>query len=649
MAIARCAAGKTWRGLRLQAVEIVGPGGSRGWRYAVPLDSLPADWQARYWELKGGKPRAIAPVRIEPPADWMSDIGKKAVHFGERERQRLRLAGEVVETTLPHSRERAEKIAEAAKREGVPARTLRAWVRAYEQRGVTGIVRKARADQGKDQVVISRAFDAAARAAGVSKERLEEARDDLSRRAGLYYSDHLEASANEVALDLVSPAMEVARTLGIDLPESRLKRICRLPRQFVERQREFKELAVHRFDKGQWAAKMRPRVKRDWSGLDPMGCVVMDVWHMDILVRRDDGTLATPKAVLALDMATRRGFLRIFLMPKGKMIRREHVLQTLIAMFGDPDWGIPRTLYIDNGSEFRIDWVTETLNGLGVYQKCDLLRAAPYNPQSKPVEGYIAILKRYLARFVGYIGGDRFKKKTENLGRDPQGFPGTFEEFVSLFQLYVVPGYHCTPQIGHLAGETPFERFAHFLSADLPWRSQVMDEEYARLRLAPQRTARVLAGGAFSLDGETYVCEAASRSGIGEVTIAAPVFGDRSALAVFSGKKFLGVAELVRPLPWNDRAGIAEQRKCGSGQRRQYRTLNGHLAPVLRLENRIKAHGPIPHARSASVVLLDAEVRLAAQKMKAVRAVQSVQAEEQATDPLEQEAARRKRIYGNLF
>ncbi len=647
-ALARCVAGQTWRGISLDPVQIVGRGGRSGWRYAVRLDSLPPELQARYWELNGGKPPAVEPVVIEPPADWISDIGKKCVHFGERERQRLRLAAEVFETTMPRSRERAEKIAEAAARERIPARTLRSWVRAYEQHGANGIARKARADQRRDRATISRAADQAARAAGVNAERWQEIRDDLALRVAACYADHLEASANEVALDLVHPFMELCRKAGIDLPERELRHICRLPRQFVEQQKHFQGLAIYNRDKGRWSAEMRPRVKRDWSGLPPMGCVVMDVWHMDILIRRDDGTLATPKAVIALDMATRRTFLRIFLMPKGKMIRREHVLQTLLGMFADPDWGIPNVLYIDNGSEFRIDWVMDALNGLSVHQHCEILRAAPYNPQSKPVEGYIAILKRYLARFVGYIGGDRFRKKTENLGREPQGFPGTFAEFDALFQTYVIPGYHCTPQRGHLDGATPNQRFSQFLQAEIPWRSRHMDEDYARLRLATQHEVRILAGGSFTFDNNSYICKAASaRTGDGKLLICKPLFGDRSALPVFCGRKFFGIAELQHGRDWRDPAGISERESRGREQRRQHREMNDHLAPVLRLGNRAKAHDPVQHAIPVSIVQFDPEWRRAMQAVRSVQAARSIEAEELAADPLDREAAGRLRAYGS--
>ena len=97
----------------------------------------------------------------------------------------------------------------------------------------------------------------------------------------------------------------------------------------------------------------RPRIKRMRGDLAPMQMVAGDVRHCDILILREDGSEATPKLVAFMDLATNRLFAHLFIVPKGEMIRREHVLGTMRAMFADPSWGVPIQFYFDNGGEFR--------------------------------------------------------------------------------------------------------------------------------------------------------------------------------------------------------------------------------------------------------------------------------------------------------
>jgi len=85
-----------------------------------------------------------------------------------------------------------------------------------------------------------------------------------------------------------------------------------------------------------------------------MQWVAGDCKHLDILLTRPDGSTATPKMVAWEDLATNRLWCDIFLMPKGEMIKRKHIIQSFHNMAIDPDWGIE--LVLENWTE-----------GLGVF------------------------------------------------------------------------------------------------------------------------------------------------------------------------------------------------------------------------------------------------------------------------------------------
>jgi hypothetical protein len=76
------------------------------------------------------------------------------------------------------------------------------------------------------------------------------------------------------------------------------------------------------------------------------------VKHLDVIVRRDDGSTAWPKIVAFMDAGTGRVFVYPVLLERGEGVRQEHVVEAFLSMVADPAWGFPQGLYLDNGSEF---------------------------------------------------------------------------------------------------------------------------------------------------------------------------------------------------------------------------------------------------------------------------------------------------------
>jgi hypothetical protein len=178
--------------------------------------------------------------------------------------------------------------------------------------------------------------------------------------------------------------------------------------------------------------------------------VVGDVKHLDVIVRRPDGTLAWPKIVAFLDAGTNRIFVHPVLLEQGEGVRQEHVIEAFLAMVCDPDWGFPKGLYLDNGAEFAA--LTRILGALGAINEPGartIIFAQPYNASAKPIESMFARLDRYVFSLLpGYAGPNRMAKKTQRVGKAPEAFPGDWDEFCSIVTGLIAD--HNTRPIGGL-------------------------------------------------------------------------------------------------------------------------------------------------------------------------------------------------------
>ncbi len=226
----------------------------------------------------------------------------------------------------------------------------------------------------------------------------------------------------------------LAQTLLRETCEARALRLppvaFHLSRRRVEAFAPFRVVNQRRNDrKGFDDAK--PRIRRDWTALAPMERVVGDVKHLDVIVRRPDGTLAWPKIVAFLDAGTNRIFVHPVLLDQGEGVRQEHVIEAFLAMVSDPDWGFPKGLYLDNGAEFAA--LTKIQGALGAINEPGartIIFAQPYNASAKPIESMFARLDRYVFSLLpGYAGPNRMAKKTQRVGKAPEAFPGDWDEF----------------------------------------------------------------------------------------------------------------------------------------------------------------------------------------------------------------------------
>lgn len=401
--------GLPWHGCMLAVRQRVGRGGRSGLVNEVALESLPA-------MLRAEVENRSAQDRVTPPSNPP----------GEFAAERWDAIREVL--SYPRdSAERSEAVAYAASRTGKSVRTLYRWISSYEARGVRGLCPVRPSNSGQRRVAVSRAFDRAALSANIDPLLFEEIGEELERSLkGLWASRAEAAGWREIR--------RLAQTLLRETCEARALRLppvaFHLSRRRVEAFAPFRVVNQRRNDrKGFDDAK--PRIRRDWTALAPMERVVGDVKHLDVIVRRPDGTLAWPKIVAFLDAGTNRIFVHPVLLDQGEGVRQEHVIEAFLAMVSDPDWGFPKGLYLDNGAEFAA--LTKIQGALGAINEPGartIIFAQPYNASAKPIESMFARLDRYVFSLLpGYAGPNRMAKKTQRVGKAPEAFPGDWDEF----------------------------------------------------------------------------------------------------------------------------------------------------------------------------------------------------------------------------
>lgn len=666
-ALGRAHNGHLWRGVRLDVIAVKGRGGRGGVCYQVRAGSIPGGGGGSGDVVLPAVPEiATAPMAapMDPPetapvapAGEVIPAGLRAPApatlpaWKVRAIQRVRHAGE------PGSPERARALETVAadtlhpdgKRRGKPVSlaSLRKWVADYERGGATALARKERTDRGRRRVVISRDWDNAARAAGLPESALNDIKKALETAIGRQFR----AGHNwQVVQTNVTPVLvEASRAAGMDLPTEDLVPLCRVPRNLIEPHRHRNRAAhMYRRDAGKSAAVQMPRIRRDRSPLRPMDFLAGDVHHLDVLVRRPDGSLATPKAIAWEDLATNRLFATVVLKPKGEAVTRRDVLGSFAALCADPNWGVPGRLYLDNGSEYALfDTLADDMLALQrsfaphmqVHNTKDLAagvrKSRPYNPQSKVIETAFAVLERtVLSQVPGHIGGDRMKKKTQNQGKDPVPYDGDFTAFEAEFADWLAY-YHNKPQSGHLAGKTPNDSLRAFIADG--WQSVTLDPHQLEIAFSKVETRSVYPGGVFTIGGTEYRSDTLiALAGSGrKITIRVPLIGDGGRMYVFDeDDAFLDIATEPPRYAFGDPAGAKEQGRQAGLLRRAIAGQGPVPADTRDSMRAANAMLPAPQATSAGHMSINPEFQDAARRARALPDASARAEEDRASEAL---------------
>lgn len=208
----------------------------------------------------------------------------------------------------------------------------------------------------------------------------------------------------------------------------------------------------------------------------------MDVHHINVLIERESGKTATAKMIAFHDLGTSRVYCEIIMFEKKGGVRKIDIITAFINMCMDPAFGLPKVLYVDNGSEYVwADHLQDALklnisiNGFDwASDRSAVVRAIPYNASAKQVEGWFCQMnQQYFRHIPGWIDDDRMNPKREKLGKLMPPYPGTFDEFVADVKKLVHGSYGWSPQCGELKGASPLEKFKQF--RDAGWTATLVD------------------------------------------------------------------------------------------------------------------------------------------------------------------------------
>lgn len=485
----RAHVGKQWNGYSILVRQFHGRGGRSGIRHQFLIQSLPIHFQTA---LNGNSEGFEKPVKQRPVTDTEKD--PKSYPLAKK---RYDIIAKAV-TYPAGTPERAAEV-RAAVRPGASSRSITRWIEAFEQRGMVGLMRDRPANAGQARVIVSGEFDAAYVQAGYDPAALPELARYLDTIIkSLWAVRAADSGAAQVAKLAGHKLLMECESRGIDLPPHAFQ----LNRRRVERDRKkFEQLNIMRTD-AKRDFDEQPRISRSYQNVDAMELVYIDVHHMDVCVTAPDGSTRWPKMVGFMDAGTGRIFPHFVLCPPGESIRQEHVIEGFIAMVTHPEWGFPQHLYIDNGGENRaLDRLLPALSLL----KGSITKAMPYNAPAKPIEPLFKRLNQYVFKMMpGYSGGNRMLKKTQNVGKEPNPYPGTWNEFVAECHK-LVAFYHQQKMGGQWGGRSPHQVLQDKVNAG--WRPIKVRPLELDAAFCDRRTYK-LSRGALRINGTGFTHDA---------------------------------------------------------------------------------------------------------------------------------------------
>lgn len=493
-ALSRARAGLPWRGCNLIVREGNGRGGRAGAHLKVSLSSLSEELQGR---LRG----QLAPTAELPPI-LLAETALPLPPALPSESETLEFRLHVISPAIAHpkwSSARGAAVKQACRQYGKPERTVLRWIAAYESKGLAGLRHGLDGRKLGRRIHVSREFDRAFIAAGGSEDELRAVAQFVDLRCKAEWASKPgRAGWRNVAREVeTSLRRRLSGVLGreIVLPRAayQLKR-CRV---------DSPELRNLRWlDRAEHDAKAvddtKPRVTRTWEDIGPMQMVFVDVKPLDIPVLRPDGTVAYPRLVAFMDGGTQRIFGRVFHHFQNESTRQEHIIQTFIEMVMHPEWGVPLGIYRDNGSEVAaFDRIERHLRLVAGDPNRPIIDARPYQGASKAIEGaFGSRLDRYvISQIAGWAGGDRMRPKTQNVGRKPNAYPGSFDQFCDEFDLRL-SDLNNRPMIGarkQWGGLSPVEIFQRKAEA-VNWRPIAVDQHQLDAAFCTRRPVSITKG-----------------------------------------------------------------------------------------------------------------------------------------------------------
>ena len=332
---------------------------------------------------------------------------------------------------------------------------LRGWMRAYEARGLAGLIPAVRRDKGKGRVVITRLWDAECGLDDLAKAKVKQA---LERKAAGYVAKD-NTSGRVLARICQAELMRLTAEAGSPVPLADLRRVCVLNGKWAQRFERFRLVFQHDRDHKTFSDRHEARITRKMEEV-PMDVVMGDVHHVDMWI----APLADPvtvKLIGWMDAASAFLWATPVIVNKRQSVTQEDVAKSLFEVCACPWAGMPRTFILDNGSEYSA--LTEAMGRLSALSDMQpgfrVIKCRPYSPESKGrLEGAFNIFKGIIKGLPGYIGGDRMKKPTQSKGRPVAPYPHGVERLIADLRR-AVEIYNGTAQHGMLGGLSPKAAF----------------------------------------------------------------------------------------------------------------------------------------------------------------------------------------------
>lgn len=656
-ALANAAQGKTWRGHRLTVRTVPSQGGKSGERYEVHAPSLPAQLYDKVRASQIAQPQpdapmvtlAVLPVKCDPTAAkrsskalWVLGLIRPILGLPKSSAERAAAIADVLART--HTRPDGKAVT-------VKKTQLYEWLKRYEGEHVEGLKPRQRADIGQRRVMITREWDTACPLAEGARHAIAEAIADYVR--SLWAAG---AAGWSVIQQFGSVQLEgMSRAAGWDAPDTILKPACKLSRMYVEQHRKSGLLAVLDKDAKKFFDMHIPRIRRSRADMKPMDVVVGDVHPIDIAIRRKDGSIAYPRAICWHDVATNRLYVCLVLLERNEGVKQVHVASAFAAMCAA--WGLPLSLYLDNGSEYSwhemmagFSEISRLTQGLQrqfvvgelasngdlremVSEQRQIIRAKPYNAPAKPIEGLFSVIEgTVLSMIPGWTGGDRMRSKTHNVGQAPLPYAGTWEEFHGDFET-ALAFYHQTEQNGTLNGSSPSQAYGAAIESG--WKRTHVEEQVLLLAFAEEDTRKVQ-NGSVSWDGTVYYDDALLRHTGQTLTVRVSRHDPRYAFVFDKDRGLVCAAGVAPSYGFLDTAGAVEQARRKKVLMRHVAELRENVCRldlVEEMEKVVTASGPMPQAQiGATVTASDAaQQMLAAVTAKQDAALASTENKKAAT------------------
>ena len=477
-------------------------------------------------------------------------------------------------STAPGSKARSAAVRNAAessyldasgKSKSFTAQRLYQLLKAYESGGIHALIRKPRADKANKRSLISTAWDKAY----AEHDNAEFVAEALQR-----YIRSLQAEAAPGWRDGCALASSKLYELTERLIGSADKSACRVPRHLFDTERSYQMLATKKRDAKAYYDNHLPRIRRSREQMQPNDIWVGDVTPLDFYLDRQDPDgktrQATARAICWLDVATNRIYASLHLAEKGKGVTRLEVAASFAACVRA--WGLPRKLYLDNGGEYSWAEMLEgfaTLSHLAHPIHVDftclndfrrVIRAQPYNSAAKPIEGIFSALQHIYRLHDRWLGGDRQRKKSANLGNKALSVSGGFDELHDWVE-NAIELYHQKPQFGQLDGLSPYATLQQHLEQG--WGKVDVNPDALLLAFADKSIRRVDRGYIqYAPPGQhsIYYYHDALLPITGKVEIRVPRH-DPSRCFCLLGGKVLCVAMPDHAYGFNDPAGAEEARR----------------------------------------------------------------------------------------